>query len=199
MANKKGKFIVVYGMNNLGKTTMVNRLVEFLKKENKEAVYLKYPIYDLKPTGPRINNYLRNGNPENLTSLEIQKLYVDNRRDFEPKLKKMISSGKWIIAEDYCGTGIAWGVIRGETLQQMEKINKGLLSPDLSILLDGERFLTGIETNHKNESDNEIWPKGREIHLGLAKKYDWKLVNANQNRKKVVNDVIDVFKKEKLL
>lgn len=195
----KGKFIVVYGMNNLGKTTMVNRLIEFLKKENKDAVYLKYPVYDLKPTGPKINDYLRNNNPENLTSLEIQKIYVDNRKDFEPELKKMINKGKWIIAEDYYGTGIAWGIIRGETLQQMEEMNQGLLSPDLSILLDGQRFLTGIETNHKNESDNNIWPKGRKTHLDLAKRYDWRLVNANQTRKEVLNSVINILRKENFL
>ena len=197
--NKKGKFVVVYGMNNLGKTTMVNGLTEFLKKENKDVVYLKYPVYDLEPTGPRINNYLRNGNPENLSSIEVQKIYADNRRDFESELKKMINDGKWIIAEDYFGTGIAWGIIRGESIDEMEEINKDLLKADLSVLLDGERFLTGIEIGHKNESDNEIWPKGRQVHLDLAKRYGWKIVNANQSREEVLMNVINVFKEEKII
>jgi len=196
---KKGKFIVVYGMNNLGKTTVVKSLIEFLKLKNKNAVYLKYPIYDLEPTGVRINRYLREGNLENLTPVTVQQIYSDNRRDFEPELIKMIDDSKWIIAEDYLGTGIAWGMIGGATVEEVEKINEGLLEADLSILLDGERFLSGIEAGHKHEGASELWPKGRQIHFDLAKRYGWKIVNANQTREKVLNDVIDVLKKEEYL
>lgn len=195
----KGKFIVVYGMNNLGKTTVVKSVIEFLKSKKRDVVYLKYPVYDLEPNGPRINRYLREGNPENLTPVTVQKIYSDNRRDFEPELKKIINNGKWVMAEDYLGTGIAWGMIGGATAKEIEKINSGLLEADLSILLDGERFLTGIESEHKHESANELWPKGRQIHLDLAKRYGWKVVNANQTREKVLNDVIDILKKEKYL
>jgi len=195
----KGKFVVVYGMNNLGKTTVVKSLIEFLKSNGKDAVYLKYPVYDLEPNGPRINRYLREGNPENLTPITVQKIYSDNRRDFEPELIKMINNGKWVVAEDYLGTGIAWGMVGGATAEEIEKINSGLLEADLSILLDGERFLTGIESEHKHESANELWPKGRKIHLDLAKRYGWKIVNANQVREKVLSDVVDILKKEKFL
>lgn len=199
MMNKEGKFIVVYGMNNLGKTTMVNRLVDFLKSNNEDAVYLKYPIYGLEPTGPRINRYLREGNPENLNPATVQKIYSDNRRDFEPDLIKMINQGKCVVAEDYVGTGIAWGMIGGAKIEEMEKINSGLREADLSILLDGERFLTGIESGHKHESAGELWPKGRRIHLDLAKKYNWKIINANQTREEVLEDVVDIIEEEKLL
>lgn len=195
----KGKFIVVYGMNNLGKTTVVKSLVDFLKSEGNEAFYLKYPIYDLEPTGLRINRYLREGNPENLTSVTVQKIYSDNRRDFEPELIKMIDEGNLVVAEDYLGTGIAWGMIGGATVEEIEEINKGLLEADLSILLDGERFLTGIESGHEHESANELWPKGRQIHLDLARRYGWKMVKANQAQKKVLNDVIEILKKEKFI
>ena len=51
-------------MNNLGKTTVVKSLIDFLKSERKDAIYLKYPVYDLEPNGPRINRYLREGNPK---------------------------------------------------------------------------------------------------------------------------------------
>lgn len=195
----KGKFIVVYGMNNLGKTTMVNSLIDFLKSKGKDTVYLKYPIYNLEPTGPRINRYLREGNPENLNPTTVQKIYSDNRRDYESELKKMIDEGKWIVAEDYKGTGIAWGMIGGATVEEMEEVNKGLLEADLSILLDGERFLTGIENGHTHESATNLWPKGRQIHLDLAKRYGWKIANANQTREEVLNSVINILQKEGFL
>jgi len=195
----KGKFIVVYGMNNLGKTTMVNGLIDFLRSEGRDAIYLKYPIYDLEPTGPKINRYLRENNPEKLTPIAAQKIYSNNRRDYESELKKMISDGKWVIAEDYKGTGVAWGMIRDVTIEEMEEINKNLLEPDLSILLDGERFLTGIEANHINEGATDLWPKGRQIHLDLAKRYGWKIANANQSKEEVLNSVIKIIKEEGFL
>lgn len=195
----KGKFIVIYGMNNLGKTTMTEGLVGFLKKQGKDAIYLKYPIYDLEPTGLRINRYLRGGNPENLGTFTSQVIYAQNRRDYEPALREMIDDGKWVIAEDYKGTGIAWGMIGGASLEKMEEVNEGLLEADLSILLDGERFLTGIESGHRHESASELWPKGRQIHLSLAKRYNWVIVNANQTQEEVLKNVIKILEENKIL
>lgn len=189
----KGKFIVLYGMNNLGKTTVINGLIEYLKTSGEDVVFLKYPIYDLEPTGPRINKYLREGNPEKLNSFTVQEFYAQNRRDFEPKLISILEQGKTVIAEDYVGTGIVWGMLGGAKLEEVEKINKGLKEPDLAILLDGERFLTGIETGHTHESAMEVWSKGRQIHLDLAAKYGWKIVSANQTREQVLKDVVTII------
>ena len=179
-------------MNNLGKTTVVKKLVEDLKTKGRDVVYLKYPIYDLEPTGPQINRYLRENNPEKLNPVSVQKYYTQNRRDFEPTLNAMLEKGQWVVAEDYLGTGIAWGMIGGASVEEMEELNKNLKASDLAILLDGERFLTGIEPGHTLESANELWDKGRQIHLDLAKRYNWKIVNANQTREKVLQDVVTI-------
>jgi thymidylate kinase len=192
MNKQKGQFVVICGMNNLGKTTVINGLMEYLKAKDKDVVFLKYPIYDLEPTGPRINKYLRGGNPEKLTSDTLQEIYVQNRKDFEPQLISMLEQGKLIIAEDYVGTGIVWGMLGGASLERMEKLNEGLKETDLTILLDGERFLTGIETGHTHESAMELWSKGRQIHLDLAAKYGWKIVKANQTREQVLKDVVTI-------
>jgi thymidylate kinase len=43
----KGKFIVLYGINNLGKTTQAKLLVEKFQKEGLKAEYMKYAVYSL--------------------------------------------------------------------------------------------------------------------------------------------------------
>ncbi len=63
---KKGKLIVFYGINNLGKSTQAELLVERIKQEGKKAQHIKYPIYELEPTGSMINRYLRQNNSDNL-------------------------------------------------------------------------------------------------------------------------------------
>jgi thymidylate kinase len=185
----KGKFVVVYGANNTGKTTACKSLVNIMAKKGYVFEYIKFPIYDLLPTGKRINDYLRHGNPENLSPLEAQEIYAQNRKDYQGELKKKLGSGINIISEDYKGTGISWGLVSGEDVLLMEEINKGVLEPDLSIMFDGEQFFSGIERNHTNEKDYQRWQKGREAHCFLAKRYHWPIIKSDRKRSLVLLDL----------
>ena len=179
MSIKKGKLIVFYGTNNLGKSTQAKILIERLKEKNIEAEYLKYPIYDLAPSGPILNNYLRNGNPYNLSAREAQIIYCLNRTQYQKTLEEKLNSGINIIAEDYTGTGIAWGMGAGVEQEFLENINSHLLKEDIALLFDGERFKEAVEKNHKHEQNDEFSQKVRKIHLDLGKKYNWEMINAN--------------------
>jgi dTMP kinase len=189
---KRGKFIVIYGINGTGKSTQVELTLKYLKKKKLDVQYLKYPIYDLKPEGPFINKYLRDEkfrkkNPQ--TTEELQRKYAKNRKRFEPKLKKMLKEGKWVLAEDYSGTGIAWGLTWGSDLEYLEDINRNLLQPDLTILLHGKRFLTALEKSHRNESNEEKMNISKNFHRLLAYRYDWKIVDSNQKIAEVAKDI----------
>ena len=186
MFGGRGKFIVLYGANNLGKSTQAHLLVASLQEKGIQARYLKYPIYDLEPTGPAINGVLRGG--VKMPTAELQRQYAQNRRDYEPTLKKDLEKGIWQVTEDYTGTGIAWGMTYGLTLEYLEEINKGLLAEDLSLMFDGERFLSGIETNHLHETGGH-WEKAQQINLELARKYGWKRINANAPKEIVAESV----------
>jgi len=180
---EKGKFIAVYGVNGIGKTTQVEKLVGYLQSKGKNASRLKYPVYDLEPDGPFIFKYLRD--PEfrknnELTTDELQLKYVENRKRYQPTLRERLKNGEWIVAEDYIGTGIAWGLTWGGNLEYLEAINKELYQPDLSILMHGNRFLTAVEKDHRNETEGEHIQICKNFHLLLAEKYNWEKVNANQ-------------------
>jgi len=189
---KKGRFIVVYGVNGTGKSTQVKNILRYLKGEKIKANYLKYPIYDLAPEGPFIDKYLRDPefckkNPQ--TTEELQIKYAKNRRRFEPELKKRLDNGEWVLAEDYIGTGVCWGLTWGADLKYLEEINADLIQPDLAILLHGERFLSAVEKKHRNESNNERIDISKNFHELLACRYDWKIVNCNQKINEVTKDI----------
>jgi dTMP kinase len=193
----KGKFIAIYGINGIGKTTQVELLVEYLKKQGKNVSRLKYPVYDLEPEGPFIYKYLRD--PEfrkenELSTHELQKKYADNRKRYEETLKERLNNGEWIVAEDYIGTGIAWGLTWGGELEYLEKINAELLKEDMSILMDGQRFLTAVEKDHRNEMETERIAICKSFHKLLSEKYDWAEVNANQEIEKVQADIVGKIK-----
>lgn len=192
MPIKKGKLIVFYGTNNLGKSTQAKILIEKLKEKNIEAEYLKYPIYDLEPSGPILNNYLRNGNPYNLSAREAQIIYCLNRTQYQKTLEEKLNKGINIVAEDYTGTGIAWGVGARVEQEFLENINSHLLKEDIALLFDGERFKEAVEKNHKHEQNDEFSQKVRQIHLDLGKKYGWEMIDANLNIEEI-SDII--FKK----
>ncbi|MCF7820623.1 MAG: hypothetical protein K9M44_04105 [Candidatus Pacebacteria bacterium] len=181
MNKKAGKLIVLYGINNLGKSTQARMLVERLKFHDFPAIYLKYPIYSLDPSGLMLNDYLRNNNPFNLSTREAQIMYALNRFQFQPWIIDKLNKGTNIIAEDYVGTGIAWGLGTGSDERFLKKINNGLIKEDLAFLFDGERFLEAQEKNHRHESNDDLTNKVRWAHLKLKEEYKWIKINANDS------------------
>lgn len=190
---KKGKLIVIYGINNLGKTTQAKLLVNWLKKQGFRTEYVKYPIYSLKPSGRYINAILRKGLWKKIGSEEIQLWYALNRFQFQPQLLAKLEKGIIVVAEDYVGTGIAWGVAEGALLSWLESVNEPLYKEDASILLDGQRFLSAAEKDHFHESNDALMKRCRKVHLALAKKYGWGVVNANRSRERVHSDITEAL------
>lgn len=176
---RKGKFIVIYGINNLGKTTQAKLLVKNLRKKEHPVEYVKYPVYKLEPAGPLINSYLRKGNPYKFTAREVQLLHFIDRVKFEPILEEKLKKGINIVAEDYFGTGICWGIGGGVDKNLLFHLYKFVKKEDLVFLFDGERFLNSIEKNHRNETDDKLIKKVRKAHLMVGKKYKWQKIDAN--------------------
>ncbi|MFH0776208.1 MAG: hypothetical protein V1936_01185 [Patescibacteria group bacterium] len=215
-----GKFIAVYGINNIGKSTQTSLLVQRLVRAGIPVEYVKYPIYDLDPTGKMLNEILRGKQKMSVQSIieffegtkvrrpspkrkqaiafrrqpivsskeirqqvteeELQMWYSLNRYQFDPQIRKKLASGVSIVAEDYTGTGLAWGAAKGADLDWLIGVNKFLQKPDLEILIDGERFLAGKEKVHLHESSDRLIAKARASFLKLAKKNAWRIVDANR-------------------
>ncbi|MDP3957042.1 MAG: hypothetical protein Q8Q10_00880 [bacterium] len=193
-----GKMITLYGINGIGKTTQTELLVEFLRSQGKQASCLKIPVYNLEPEGSFIYKYLHDVKfrEENEVTTEVlQEKYAKNRERYEPELRKRLTAEEWIVAEDYTGTGIAWGLTWGADLKYLEEINRGLYQPDLCILMHGERFQTATETGHRNEIADEKMRICKNFHLLLGERYGWKQVEANQSIEAVSQDIISIVQK----
>ncbi len=195
MKNTKGKFIVIYGINNLGKTTQAKLLVKKLNKNGIKAEYLKVPIYNLTPSGPILNSYLRDKNPYKLTAREAQIIYALNRTQYQDILKLKLKRGVNIIAEDYSGTGQAWGMGAGVSEKFLKLINSHLLAPDIVFLFDGKRFIKSREANHYHEENEKLIKKVRLAHLKLGREYGWIKINANLSIEKIQDEIWEKIKK----
>lgn len=167
--------ITLYGINNIGKSTQAKRLVKRLEESGREVVYVKYPVYDIGPSGPFINNILRGG-VQDVSEDELQMWFVLNRYQYQDQLKAHLAAGKIVIAEDYVGTGIAWGVAKGLKLEWLESLNKHLIEEDLAILFEGKRRMGAKEDGHVHEQDDDLVEKCAVVHRDLGKKYGWKVL-----------------------
>lgn len=189
-----GKSIVIYGNNNTGKTTQAKLLVERMKKEGMRVRYIKYPIYDLAPTGPLINTYLREGNPHGFTPREVQTLYAMNRTHFEPTLRTWLDQGDYVVIEDYVGTGLAWGEVNGVSPEYLTRINGHLLKEDTTLYLAGERFTVAKEDKHVHEANDALIKKAGEVFDRLARERDWIAIDAKGTIEEVHGRVWQVLR-----
>ncbi len=156
---------------------------------------VKYPVYNLEPSGPMINDYLRKGNPLGLSPETFQTLQVLNRLQFQPKLEAMLESGTNVITECYRGTGIAWGVGAGVNKEYLIRLNEFLFAEDIALLLDGKRFLGGVEKGHAHETNDELMERVRAAFLDLAKEFRWRVINANRTVEEVHENIWNEVRK----
>lgn len=184
--------IALYGINNIGKSTQAKILVEKLEREGYEVEFIKYPIYSLAPTGPKLNEILRSGKKQTISEEALQELYAENRHQFDPQLREILKKGIIVVAEDYIGTGLAWGMAKGVALKKLIPMNEGLVHEDLAILMDGKRFLESKEANHLHESDDTLMMRCRTIHRELASSYHWSIIQAFQPHEFVAQDIWNV-------
>lgn len=191
---KRGKLIAIYGINNLGKSTQAKLLVDRINAAGRDVRYLKYPLYKLEPSGPVIEEYLRGGNKLELSPREFQILNVLNRTQYQPELQALLESGVHVVAEDYKGTGIAWGMGAGVDKEFLIRLNTHLLAEDVVFLFDGKRFGDGKEDGHTHEENDELTERARLAHLELAKDFGWRIVNANRPREEVHEEIWQVVK-----
>jgi thymidylate kinase len=196
----KGKLITIYGINNIGKTTHSELLVERLIKEGHKSIYVKYPKYDIEPTGPFLWNHLRNPGGQDISEYELQLWFVLNRFQFQPEMEKLLKEGYIVVAEDYIGTGIAWGISKGLDEKWLLKVNEGLIKEDFAILMEGERVLTAKEKVHVHEQNEKLIKKCEKVHSNLADKYGWKRVQIQKEiheTAELIWKVVDDFLKRR--
>lgn len=189
----RGRMIAIYGVNNLGKTSQAKKIVEWLEGQGILAFYKKYPHYD-ETFGGMINRYLRAGNPDELSHREAQILYAADRLQVAGAVEDELALGHWIVAEDYTGTGIAWGMARGVDKEFLMEINSVVREPDLSFLFRGERFTQAIETGHLNESDSEMTRCCAVIHDQLGVELGWVPVEVNRDFDEITEEIISVIR-----
>lgn len=194
---KKGKFIVICGVEGSGKGTQINLIKEYFKGNDNV-------IFTREPGGTNIAEKIRDIIlNEDIDPLTEAYLFAAARREhIIKKIKPLLEEGKTIICDRFVYSSLVYqGLGRNLGINFIDRLNKPVIEgfyPDKVIYLDlePEIGLERIKKNNRetNRLDNEkldFYKKCREgfLHLANNEPNKFIIINANQSERKVFQDI----------
>jgi len=172
--DKKGKFIVIDGLDGCGKGTQVKLLANYIfDNDKKNHVFLTREPYNSEHYG-EIRRLLKEGiNPKDNAEL-LTELFVKDRRAHAELIDNFLNRGIHVVCDRYKYSTFAYQQAQGVALKKLIEMHKGILSPDLTIIPDVpvdtilERIAKDGNRSHKEVFEQkDFQEKLRENFLAL--------------------------------
>ena len=192
---KKGKLIVIEGIDQSGKKTQSLLLKNKISKEGYKAGYISFPKYNSN-TGKLIKKCLSN----NDFSVELSHILLSaNRWEFREEIIKQLKKNDFLVCNRYCDSNIAYGVANGLDRKWLMNLDVGLPKSDLTILIDiplTESIVRKSNARDRYEKNRKFLSEVRRKYKNLAIKNKWQKINGNKNKKEVSNKIWEVVNKK---
>jgi dTMP kinase len=199
----KGKFIVFEGLDGSGRSTATESIKELLISQGFEVLATKEPTIDSE-AGREVKKILRENIETNPT--ELQKLYVQDRVEhLEKEIIPALEEGKIVISDRYFFSTLAYGTAHGANLEDLIKLNKNFLYPDLIFLfkIDAKSSMERIE---KRGDPKEFFEK-KEMLKKVSDIYDtfpsrfknFYIINAEKSKEEVFEQIKSVLQKNETI
>lgn len=199
---KKGKLIVVEGLDGSGKATQTALVCDCLEELGHKVKRVEFPDYR-EPSSALVKMYLNRefgSRPEDVNPYAASSFYaVDRYASFLRFWKKDYCSGATIVADRYTTSNAIYQMEKTPReewnnylawLQDYEYGKLELPWPDLVVFLDmpteiSQKLLSGRYAGDEkkkdlHESDVEFLTRCRETALYAAEKMKWRIVNCSQ-------------------
>jgi dTMP kinase len=189
---RKGKIIVIEGIDKAGKTTQANLL---LKKFKNKCVKFDFPDYTT-PIGKEIKQFL---DGKRVYSDQVKMMLLSaNRWEKKTEIDRVIGKGTTIIMNRYYQSNLVYGVSKGLKLDWLVALDEGLPKADLVIVIDIKTDT--LFTRSKNsvidtfEKDRELIRKVKKTYRLLAKKFTWYVVDGEKSVDDVHSQVLRIVR-----
>jgi len=198
---KKGKFIVIEGVDGSGKETQAKLLVQYLEKQRVRVLYVDFPQYN-GFFGKLVADYLRGeyGSIAQTSPFLISIIYALDRSTVREKIQTFLDSGGVVVANRYIPSNIAHQAanIQDESkqkefidwIQQLEYGELKLPKEDIVIYLDLP-WEIGMQNNSKedksdiHEASSDHRQRTAKIYRLLQKQFDhWSVLNCADDKGK---------------
>ncbi|MEM3455483.1 MAG: dTMP kinase [Candidatus Micrarchaeia archaeon] len=173
MVEKKGKFIVLEGIDGCGKSTHIKNIANYLfaKDKSNHILITREPTM-ISSYGKKVRDLLKKQKNTQKNAALFTKLYVNDRKFH---IKKMVipamKEGCIVISDRYKYSTFAYQLSQGDKLENLIKLHKGLVVPDLVLILDisEEESIKRISDHKEKElfEKKEFLSKVRENYLKM--------------------------------
>jgi dTMP kinase len=176
----RGKIIAIEGIDQSGKRTQSRLLADELKRRGAKVSTISFPIYE-SSSGRQIRRFLEGKQKYPPTALHM--LYSLNRWENQKRITDMTDKADFVIADRYSPSNIAYGVSRGLSLGWLQELDRGLPIASLVIVLDvpvPASFARKSRGRDVHERNRPLLLKVRRTYRTLAKRLEWKVVDATR-------------------
>ena len=185
---RKGKIIVLEGIDKAGKSDQSKLLMDYLKLSGKICTLITFPDYTTS-IGAEIKAFLEGKRDYPIELKHI--LLSANRWEKKKEIESMVDSGTIVIINRYYQSNLVYGTSNGLNLRWLLSLEKGLPTADLVIVLDVTPRITlkrSLEPD-EFEKDVSLLQNVYKNYHKLAKPFRWKILNAEKSRDQIHDEV----------
>jgi dTMP kinase len=196
---RRGKFIVLDGVDGSGKGTQVKLLAEYIfDKEKSRHLFLTREPF-ISKYYQKIRDILRQSKNPAANAEKLTKLFVADRKAHAKIIQYLLDAGIDVISDRYKYSTLAYQQTQGVAFKKLIEIHKEILIPDIAILIDVpvnvalRRIALDSGRSHKEVFETKDFQEMlRQNFLKLPKQLtDEKIivVNGNSSVKKVFDSI----------
>jgi dTMP kinase len=192
---RKGRIVVIEGMDKAGKTTQSRLLVTALRNKGKLCASLDFPDYST-PIGREIKSFL-DGKRDYPDETKLMLLSA-NRWERKETIDRMLSNGTILVMNRYYHSNLAYGVSKNLELDWLMTLDRGLPKEDLCIVLEIRPTISESRSKHAGdlfENDKDLLKNVYKNYRKLAKLFNWKIINGERSKEEVSRDILNMVLK----
>jgi|SRR3989338_2023108 len=134
---KRGKFIVVDGINACGKTTQIKNLWDLIYVENNIPLITTFePNEKISDYGKKAREILKSVGDPYSKAIEAIEAFSKDRNNHNKSFAHNLSDGYYVLTGRYWYSTFAYQHAQCVSYKNIAENNKGLIVPDLTLILD---------------------------------------------------------------
>ncbi len=173
----RGKFVTIEGIEGVGKSTQMSRLVSAIEAAGYEVVTTREP--GGTPTAEFIRDVVLGHAEEPISDIaELLLMFASRSILVENVIRPALEAGKWVVSDRFVDASRAYqGGGRGIPMERVNDLADWVLkdlSPDLTVLLDAPVDVAMTRTDRRGGHDRldsekaEFYARVRQCYLDLA-------------------------------
>jgi len=182
------------GLDQSGKQTQAELLVEALAAKGHDVHFLSFPDYNTA-IGAEIARALQGQHDYAPDALQL--LYIANRYERRPQVEGWLADGGVVVCDRYLASSVAYGEAQGLDSDWLVTVQRLLPQPSLTLLLDippDASLQRKQRDRDRYERDLALLGRVRASYLRQAAAPEWVRVDGSRAKDVVTADVLNAVR-----